>query len=197
MRTTHMMKAAGLVLAAVILGLLVVQGSYALWNKQASMAAGTVQAADFRISLTDTNASNTTDMTLPNGTAATLALSTSPIGVLVPGKPAYAGVAIANVTNASGDFTVQATMGTVSIQNDAGGLAGFLNVKAVAAASLDKCPDASLFTGVPTSALPSESIAKNSSTAICFQVMLAPTAPASTVGKSASISIPLLVTQKS
>ncbi len=84
MTSTRALKAAGLVLIAVVLGLLTVQGSYALWNKTVNAGAGTIQSADFRISLTDTNTNNFTNMTLADGTAATLSLTTTPAGAVIP-----------------------------------------------------------------------------------------------------------------
>ena len=198
MRSSHMMKAAGLVLAAVILGLLTVQGSYALWNKSVGAAAGTVQAADFRVSLTDTQASTTTDMTLANGTAAAIALSTTPVGRVLPGKSAYAGVQLGNVTNAGGPFTVRATVAAAPAKTDTvpgSGLAAHLTVKAVAATSLAQCSSAALYSSVLPADLPAVSIAKNATGVFCFQVTLDETTPAGLAGQSAGITIPLVVTQ--
>ncbi|NVM99935.1 hypothetical protein [Arthrobacter sp. SDTb3-6] len=197
MRSTPMLKAAGLVLAAVLLGLMAVPGSYALWNSAASASAGTIQAADFRVTLTDTQTSNTTDMTLPNGTAAAIALTTTPAGALVPGQATYAGVQVGNVTNAGGAFTIRAAVGSTPVKTDTGsGLAGYLTVKAVAAGSLAQCASASLYTLALPTDLPSMAIAKGSTGVFCFQVSLNAAMPANLAGSTAGISIPLTVAQQ-
>ncbi|WP_434618331.1 SipW-dependent-type signal peptide-containing protein [Arthrobacter sp. A5] len=198
MHTPRALKAAGLVLAAVVLGLLTVQGTYALWNAAVNSNAGTVQAADFRVSLNDTQTNTTMDMTLANGTPdgrpATIALSTTPIGVVIPGQSVYAGVQLGNVTNAGGDFTIKASAGAPGKTDTAGsGVAALLSVKAVAASTLAQCQSAALYANAPATA--SVSIAKNASAVLCFQVTLAVNAPGSLQGKSASISIPLTVDQ--
>ena len=80
MKSTTTLKAAGLVLIAVVLGMLTVQGSYALWNKSVSSNAGTVQAADFRISLTDTDAIDRALARIADGTYGTCESCGNPIG---------------------------------------------------------------------------------------------------------------------
>ncbi|WP_427016737.1 hypothetical protein ACQCSX_18740 [Pseudarthrobacter sp. P1] len=197
MRSSRMMKAAGLVLAAVLLGLLAVQGSYALWNNAVSANAGTVQAADFRVSLTDTQTNNTTDMTLSDGAAAAIALTTTPAGVVVPGQAAYAGVQLGNVTNAGGDFTIRAAIGSTPGKTDNGsGLAGYLSVKAAAAAALDQCSSAALYTSALTTDLPALNIAKGATGVFCFQVTLSAATPAGLAGSTAGVTIPIVVTQQ-
>jgi predicted ribosomally synthesized peptide with SipW-like signal peptide len=197
MRRFRLMKAAGLVLAAVLLGLLAVQGSYALWNQAASANAGTVQAADFRVSLTDTQTSNTTNMTLSDGTAAAIALTTSPAGAVVPGLATYAGVQLGNVTNAGGPFTIRAAIGSTPTVSDAGsGLASYLTVKAVAATSLDQCSSAALYTSALVTDLPNMTIAKGGTGVFCFQVALSAAIPAALAGSAAGVTIPIVVTQQ-
>jgi hypothetical protein len=197
MRSSPMLKAAGLVLAAVLLGLLAVQGSYALWNTAVSANAGTIQAADFRVSLTDTSMNNTTDMTLPDGTAAAIALTTTPAGTVLPGQATYAGVRLGNVTNAGGDFTIRAALGSTPGKTDAGsGLAGYLTVKAVAAAALDQCSSAALYASAPPADLPAMTIAKGATGVFCFQVALNAATPAALAGSTAAITLPIVVTQQ-
>lgn len=197
MKSTHTLKATGLVLIAVVLGLLTVQGSYALWNKAASSGAGTIQAADFRIDLTDAISARTSNMTLDNGTAATLSLSTTPAGVVVPGQSTYAGVQVGNVTNASGDFTVQASTGAAIISNNNAALplAPHLRVKVATATSLQQCSSPELFVAATPSTPASVEIAKDGTGVFCFQITLASTMPASLSGQSAAVSIPIIVNQ--
>ena len=196
MKSINALKVTGLVLIAVMLAMFTVQGSYALWNKAVSSNAGTVQAADFRISLTDTNTSKVTDMTLPNGTSATLSLSSTAMGVIIPGQSSYAGVEVKNITNAGGDFTVRASTSTPTIGNTAGSsLAPYLSVKTATASSLSQCSQATLYDGVQDSETPIVDIIKNGSGVFCFQVSLAATMPASLSGQSAKVTIPILVNQ--
>lgn len=197
MRSSPMLKAAGLVLAAVLLGLLTVQGSYALWNTAVSANAGTIQAADFRVSLTDTQTSNTTDMTLPNGTAAAIALTTTAAGTVLPGQATYAGVQLGNVTNAGGDFTIRAAIGSAPAKTDTGsGLASYLTIKEAAAGSLDQCSSDALYASALPTDLPAMTIVKGGTGVLCFQVGLNAATPAGLAGSTAGISLPIVVTQQ-
>ncbi len=196
MKSTRALKATGLVLIAVVLGLLTVQGSYALWNKAASAAAGTIQAADFRISLTDTITSAVTDMTLADGTAATLSLSTTPAGVVIPGQSTYAGVELGNKTNAGGAFTIRASTAAPLIDNNAGStLAPYLKFKVVAARSLSQCSQAALFEAAASPGTAAIDIPKADTGVFCFQITLAASMPSSLSGQSATIAIPIIVNQ--
>ncbi|POH74917.1 hypothetical protein [Arthrobacter glacialis] len=196
MKSTRALKATGLVLVAVVLGLLTVQGSYALWNKFAGANAGTVQAADFRISLTDTKTGDYTDMTLANGTAATFALSTTPTGAVVPGHSTYAGVQLGNVTNAGGDFTVRATTAVPVIDNNAvSALAPYMQVKVVAATALSQCSQAALYESASSNGTATVDIAKTATGVFCFQITLAATMPVNLSGQTAAIAVPITVNQ--
>lgn len=196
MKSTNALKAAGLVLIAVVLGMLTVQGSYALWNKSVASNAGNVQAADFKINLTDSVSSQSTDMTLPDGTAATLSLTSTPAGVLLPGQNSYAGVQVGNVTNASGDFTVRATTAVPAVYGNSGpALAPYLSIKAVPATSLSQCNETVLYASATPSGPAMKDIAKGSAGVFCFQVSLSANMPANLSGKTASIAIPITVNQ--
>ncbi len=196
MKSTQALKATGLVLIAVVLGMLTVQGSYALWNQATSASAGTIQAADFRVSLTDTVASGTTDMTLADGTAATLSLSTTPAGVVIPGQSTYAGVELGNETNAGGVFTIRASTSTPVVDNNAGSLlAPYLTLKVVAAKSLSQCNQAAMFETATSSGTAAIDITKAGTGVFCFQVSLAATMPTSLIGQSATVAIPITVNQ--
>ena len=196
MKSIQALKAAGLVLIAVLLAMLTVQGSYALWNKAASSNAGTIQAADFRISLTDTDTSKVTDMTLPDGTAATLSLSSTGSSALLPGKSSYAGVQIGNVTDAGGAFTIRASTAAPAIGNNPGSsLAQYLSVKTATAASLSQCSQPALYAGAADAGTATLDMAKNGTGVFCFQLTLAATMPAQLSGQSAKIAIPIVVNQ--
>ncbi|MBO0908173.1 hypothetical protein [Arthrobacter sunyaminii] len=65
MKSLRALKATGLILAAVVLGLMTVQGSYALWNAAVPSNAGTIQAADFKVTVKDTLLSPGQELQLP------------------------------------------------------------------------------------------------------------------------------------
>lgn len=196
MKSMYALKAAGLVLVAILLAMLTVQGSYAIWNKAVISNAGTLKAADFRISLTDTDTNQLTDMTLANGTSATLSLSTSSAGVIIPGQSTYAGVRVGNVTDAGGVFTVMASTGALIVDNNSGSsLAPYLALKTVAANSLSQCSQSATYAPAATSGTATAEIAKNGSGVFCFQLTLAATMPAILSGQRATIAIPITVNQ--
>lgn len=196
MKSTRALKATGLVLIAVVLGLLAVQGSYAVWNKSVSATAGTVQAADFQVSLTDIASQRQTDMTLADGTAATLALSTTPIGTVIPGQSSYAAVQLGNKSDAGGDFTILATTAAPVITNGAGSqLAQYLELKVVAAPSMAQCNAETFNAGPANSGTAEINIPKTGTGAFCFQVTLAANMPAALSGQTATVAVPITVTQ--
>lgn len=196
MKSIYAVKAAGLVLVAILLAMLTVQGSYALWNKAFSSSAGTVTAADFRISLTDTDTNRVTDMTLSDGTAATLSLSSTSAGVLIPGQSTYAGVRVGNVTDAGGVFTIRASTGAPMVGNTTGSsLAPYVAIKTVAASSLSQCNQSATYVGAPSYGTATADIAKNGTGVFCFQLTLAATMPVSLSGQSAKIAVPIVVNQ--
>lgn len=193
MKSARTLKAAGLVLIAVVLGMLTVQGSYALWNKSVSSNAGTVQAADFRISLTDTDANKVIDMTLPSGEAAALSLTTTAAGAVMPGQSIYAGVRVGNVTDAGGDFTVRASTAAPIVSNSA--FEGQLTINSVAATSLSQCSDASLYADAKSYETAIVDIAKDATGVFCFQLTLSASMPASLSGQTTTVAIPITVNQ--
>ncbi|ALE91536.1 hypothetical protein AOC05_02905 [Arthrobacter alpinus] len=196
MKSTRALKATGLVLIAVVLGLLTVQGSYALWNKSTTANAGTVQAADFRISLTDAISGEVTEnMTRDDGTPVLLSLKTMATGVLIPGQKTYAGVQLGNRTNAGGDFTVRATTATPVIVSPGSELASQLSIKVVNATSLSQCTQPAIYTAAPVAGAATQDIAKAATGVFCFEVSLAATMPANLSGKTAKVDVPIVVNQ--
>ena len=194
MRTTRFLKAAALIAAAVVLGLLTVQGSYALWNAAASTTPGTISAASFDVKLTAMpNSQNATNMTLADGTSATLAVT--PTGTLLPGGSAYGGVVVTNNTNAGGSFNtaITATKGTVTSTGD-GSLALNVTVNAKLGTAAADCSTTTGYTALGASGLVSPSVAKGGSTVLCFQVTLNANAPTSVKGQA--VNIPLTLTAR-
>ncbi|MGN7147577.1 hypothetical protein ACTHQ6_01105 [Arthrobacter sp. SAFR-179] len=197
MRIKRRLQAAVLVAGAVVLGLLTVQGTYALWSAAASASPGTITSASFDTALTAVNTGQTTTMTLANGTPATLTLS--PAGTLGPGTPVYGGVVVTNSTNAGGQFNTTMTASQPAIANVGGGtLAGYISVSAKTAASSAECSTTAGFASISTAGLVSPTVAKGGSTVFCFQVSLnanAANASPSVEGKSVTISIQLTARQ--
>lgn len=198
MRPAGAGKAAGLIAAAVVLGLVTVEGSYALWNKLVPAAAGTVWSADFRVTLTGSNNAGSYDMVLPDGSPATVALTSAaaPLDQLLPGVPVYAGVSIGNATVAGSAFTVMATFPGPAVMTDTGqgaGLSNYLSVQAATAADLGQC--SSVAAALYQDTFPRVQIPKGGSAVICFRIQLSTAAPSTLQGQSASIAVPLFVEQ--
>lgn len=191
-------KIAAIVAAAVALGLTTVGGSYALWNALVPAGAGTVRSADFLIMLTGSNNTGTYNMVLPDGTPATVALSSTaaPLDELFPGAPVYAGASVSNATTAGSAFTVNASLPEPAIITDTGpgtGISQYLSVESAPAGNLTECqalPAANYQSGFQGVQIP-----KGGSTVICFRIQLTAGAPSTLQGQSASISIPLFVEQ--
>ncbi|MHC8608836.1 SipW-dependent-type signal peptide-containing protein [Paenarthrobacter ureafaciens] len=197
MRIPGSIKTAGLMVAAVLLGLTAVQGTYALWSSAAVATPGTVQASSFTVNLTGSPSTASTPMTV-NGQATSLALTTTqaPLQDLVRGGSVYTSVKIGNASDAGGVFDINVTASAPTLSNvGSGTLAGHLSVAATMAASQDACPTAtgyqSLASGVTTPA-----IVKGADAVLCFRVTLSSTAPVSVEGNSVSILIPLHARQK-
>lgn len=195
MRVNSAARTALWIAAAVLTSTLVLQGTYALWNKAVPAGMGTIRSADFQVTLTGSGALESYGMTLPDGRAATISLITAPAGDLFPGEAIYAGVKIANATMTDSHFRIRPST-SVPLKTDTGSMAGLsdhLTVEAAAAPGLGDCTaglgysDPSLFSG--------PDIPKMSSAAICFRIRLSASAPSALQGASASISIPLRVDQ--
>ncbi|MBD7996057.1 hypothetical protein H9639_12180 [Arthrobacter sp. Sa2CUA1] len=181
MKSLRALKAAGLIFAAVVLGLMTVQGSYALWNAGAAANAGTIQAASFDVKMD--NGTGTVLMTQANGQPATLGLKTGPVNA---GDSAYTGVVLTNDSNAGGPFTVRASADAAQTSSPA---LWSVEHRAVAGADLGAC-NAALFT---SSQAQTTDIPKGGSGVICFKVSL--TASANIQGQASTINIPLSVAQ--
>ncbi|PTT68498.1 SipW-dependent-type signal peptide-containing protein [Arthrobacter sp. HMWF013] len=193
MRIRRSLKAAALIAAAVVLGLLTVQGTYALWSASASAAPGTVQSASFTMGMSAVPSGQTSTMTLADGTPAKLAIT--PATTLLPGSSVYGGVAVTNNTNAGGTFntTVTAARGTVTSTGD-GSLAGNVTINAKIGAVAADCNTATGYTTLTSAGLTSPAVPKTASTVFCFQVTLNPNAPASVKGQA--VNIPLTLTAR-
>jgi hypothetical protein len=195
MRIKRSLQAAALTAIAVVLGLVTVQGSYALWNTAATVPPGTVSAASFEVKMTNTaNLQAFTNMTLTDGTSANLAIT--PNGTLTPGGSAYGGVAVTNSTDAGGLFNTVISAAQPGIANVNGGtLATYVSVSAKTATNSSECATSTGYTAISASGLPSPTVAKGSATIFCFQVSLSSTAPSTVKGQAVTISVPLTARQ--
>ncbi|TLM81730.1 hypothetical protein FDW83_15035 [Pseudarthrobacter sp. NamE2] len=194
MRIKRPLQAAALIAAAVLLGLLTVQGTYALWSSSASAAPGTVASASFDVALTAVPSGQATTMSLASGQPANLAIS--PEGTLSPGGSVYGGVVIANNTNAGGAFTTAVTVGPAVVSNVSGGtLAQYVTVNAKSAASAAECTATGSYPPLGSAGLVSPAVAKGGSTVFCFQASLSPSAPSTVKGQAVNITLPLTARQ--
>jgi len=197
MRGPRALRAAALIAAAVLLGLLTVQGTYALWNAATTGAPGTVQAASFTVNLTGTPSGQATPMTLAGGQSASLALTTQN-AVLSPGTATYANVLVGNASDAGGAFSIGVTAGAPTLVNNAGGsLATYLTVNAKTGTTAADCTATTGYSTPlnATSSLTSAAVPKAASIYMCFEVRLSSAAPAAVKGQSVNITIPLTARQ--
>lgn len=172
------LKAAGLIAAAVVLGLLTAQGSYALWNTTAPANAGIVQAANFSILVNNAEMGSTP-----------IALS---IGELAPGKSAYTSLTVTNNVNvtAASPLVLQPSLtGLAPVDN----FGGNLTVTTAVATAGKACKDLAPTDWKTVPAL--QSMGVGASQTICIKVELNTNTPASHLGKSINIPVTLTVAQ--
>jgi hypothetical protein len=192
------LRAAALIAAAVLLGLLTVQGSYALWSATASAAPGAVSAASFNVSLAGNPSGQVTNMTLAGGESASLALTTqsAPLAALTPDTAVHSSVSATNNSDAGGQFSISITAGAPAVSNVGGGaLAQYLTLSAKNVATTAECNTTTGYVPLTAPGLTSASVAKGSATVLCFEVKLSSTAPSTVKGQAVSISIPLTASQ--
>lgn len=180
MRTTSALKTAALVITAVVLGLGTVQGSLAVWNTTTASAAGTVQAADFAVTLK--SGSGAVQRLSANGQPATVTLPA--LTGLKPGETRIIPVAVTNATAAgNGNFRIRTTISTPTVT---GAASGYLTATAGFGES-DSCPTAA----PPASA----QLAQGGTATLCVAISLSSAAPATAGGQSNSVSVKLTAAQ--
>ena len=194
MRIKRSLQAAALIAAAVLLGLLTVQGTYALWSAGASDAPGTVASASFDVALSAVPSGQVTNMTLASGQPANLAIT--PAATLPPGASVYGGVAVTNNTNAGGTFNTTVTAGQPVVANVSGGsLAQYVTVSARTATTATECNSTGTYAPVGPAGIVSQPVAKGGSTVFCFQARLSSSAPQSVRGQAVTITLSLTARQ--
>ncbi|WP_146363535.1 hypothetical protein [Arthrobacter yangruifuii] len=182
MRST--LKAAGLILAAVVLGLMTVQGSYALWNTMAPSNAGTLQAADFNI--------------LVNGSP----MTPGPVAIQIPGTigkgvNVYAPITVQNTVNVTQNSPL-VLAATASVYAPVDNFGGNLTVKTAvlqAGHTCESMPPA-FYAAVPyPAATHSVTLPWQGAQTICVQATLNRNTPAALMGKDVKINAKLSVAQ--
>jgi len=194
MRIPRMLRAGALIAAAVVLGLLAVQGTYALWNAGTSAAPGTVSSASFDVSLTASPSGQATNMSLPGGTSATINLGA--VTLLAPGTPVYASLVVGNNSNAGGTFSTSITAGQADVTNVGyGALAQYVTVSAKFVSAAPECYSPTGYTPLTAAGLTSAAVPKAASTVLCFQVSLSSSTSILLKGQAVNISLPLTARQ--
>lgn len=182
MKSLRVLKAAGLVLAALVLGLMTAQGSYALWNAGTQANAGTIQAASFDVVMD--NGTGPVLMTQADGSKGTVALN---VGTVNAGSSAYTRVVLTNNSNAGGSFTINASAGAAQISSFPE--LWTVQHRAVSGTDPGAC-NAALFNASQPQTV---DIPKGASGMICFQVTLA--GSANIQGQASTITVPLSAAQ--
>ncbi|CEA07524.1 hypothetical protein BN1051_00839 [Arthrobacter saudimassiliensis] len=183
MRIIRTLKAAALVAAAVVLGLLTASGSYALWNVFEPAGYGTVQAADFNVTVNGQPA---------NSTAVPLALD---LGQLAPGTASYLEVPLGNYNNAGSPMAVTAALSSGAGPRLAAATPGYQQWVEVRAASvLRPGACAAQAYGAVGAVPPPIRIEQGATGRVCVQVLLKKDAPASLLASAPRLSIPVIVT---
>lgn len=180
MRLKTTLQAAVVLALAVVVGLVGVGGTWALWNASTAGHLGTVQAADVQLRL--------------NGTSASSGLVTvgSPAESLTPGRAVHTSFTVTNATDATGDFRVSARLGTPVVTGADGTatpLSRNLTVQTTAKPAQGDC------SGAVYGAASRAVVGKNATVTFCVRFTLADGAPATAANSTARVIIPVTATQ--
>ncbi|MFL4477624.1 SipW-dependent-type signal peptide-containing protein [Paeniglutamicibacter sp. ORCA_105] len=176
MKTMSALKATAAIGVAIVLALLTVQGTLALWTATATTTSQTVQSADFKV----TAAVGENVQRLPAGGTITVA---GPTG-LTPGTSQSTPIVVTNAADASGPFTISATAGTTTAT---GALAPYLSTS-IGLGQDGRCTNIRQDTRVV--------LAKGASATFCLTTTLAENTPATFGGAGASIAFTLATQQQ-
>ncbi|MFC0249965.1 hypothetical protein ACFFIO_15765 [Citricoccus parietis] len=177
MRIKSMLQTTAVLGLAVVVGLLGVGGTWALWNVSAAAGAGTVQSANLVVDV------NTSPM-LTDGTSTTVALE-GPTAQLTPDQPVYATLKLTNNSTATSGLTLRSTLRSDRATSDNVELSKALTVQSAAG----KCADATF------QATSSAVVAQGDSRTFCLRLSLSAKTPGSLSDKSATVTIPVHVEQ--
>ncbi|MEW1979585.1 SipW-dependent-type signal peptide-containing protein [Citricoccus sp. NPDC079358] len=182
MRIKTMVQTAAVISLAVVAGLLGVGGTWALWNASAPAQMGTVQAADFSVTVNGSPLAS-------QGVTATARPETSG-AALTPKTPVYSIIAITNATNASGPFSLRTVLGQPTTSNTPAALASNLTIQTASMPASNKCADAS-YTSTPTAT----TITKGATASLCLRMSLPQNAPGTLTQTTATVAVPVTATQ--
>lgn len=186
MRISSMLQSATILGLAVVAGLMGVSGTWALWNATAPADAGSVQSANFVVTV------NGADMIL-NDTVTTVALE-NPSAALTPDTPVYASLKLTNSTDASSEFTIRSTVGTPQIASKNAELSSSLVVRSAVMPAAGDCSSAVYPTGASPGTTSAE-VAKGESQRFCLRMSLPAKAPESLIKSAATVTVPVHVEQ--
>lgn len=176
MRITAVPKAAALMGAAVLMALLTVQGTLALWSATVASPAQAMQTANFAVTITTT--AGTAQL------APAQSVDIPAVTGVTPGTTRTVTVTVTNATDAgNGAFTTRVTAGTPSIS-------GTLESHLTAAVGPAQGTDCST-----VRAGSSIDLAQSASGMFCLTVTMAAAAPAYLGGSNAVVTIPLAAQQ--
>ncbi|MDK1360208.1 hypothetical protein QNO00_08000 [Arthrobacter sp. zg-Y1219] len=175
MKSLPALKAAGLIIAAVMLGLMTVQGSYALWNAAVPSNAGTIQSADFKI--------------LVNGVEMTALQQPLNLNLaeIKPNGNSYTSISVTNKVNATSAMTVKPKV-TAGLATK--GFAEYLTIQTTVPLAGQSCETA-MYAGMPDLGV----IAKEQSKTICVKATLKANTPVSILGGTTTVPVALTVSQ--
>lgn len=177
MKTMTALKAIAAIGAAIVLALLTVQGTLALWNATATSEKQTVQAADFKVSVA---VDGGPEQRLP---ADGVVKAIVPSG-LTPGTSKVTPIVVNNATDAGGSFTISATASRPVVS---GQLAPYLETS-IGLDQNGKC------TSVESGPM---YLAKGASGTFCLTTTLKSGTPSAMSGTDASIAFTLTAAQQS
>jgi hypothetical protein len=176
MKTMPALKATATIGAAIVLALLTVQGTLALWTVTAASTGQSVQSADFKV----TAAVGENVQRLPAGGTITVAGPAA----LTPGTSQSTPIVVTNAADAGGAFTVSAT---AMDPTSSGVLSPYLTTS-IGLGQGGSCTDIRQDTRVV--------LAKGASGTFCLTSTLAANTPATFGGTGASIAFTLATQQQ-
>lgn len=185
MRTKNMLLTAAVIGLAVVAGLLGAGSTWAVWNASAESTPGTIQAANFDITVNR--------QSIPTDGASVSIDLEDPSARLSPTTKVYAAVTVTNATNASGPFTVRADLG---VPRPAGNTpADIQQYLSLATAPLSSGTCSAVPAASYTATARSMQLEKSASSTYCLEVALQPNAPSTLGGTTVNVVLPLSVSQ--
>jgi hypothetical protein len=181
MKTMSALRATATISAAIVLALLTVQGSLALWNVTATSKSQTVQSADFKVMV---KIGDKEQQRLSAGEKIAVAAASG----LMPGDCQVTPIRVTNATDAGGTFTVTATATDLKATDTA---AVRLTDHLTTSIALDQGGNCT-----PSQQDNTLSLDKGSSGTFYLSTKLAAIAPATLAGAKASIAFTLTTAQQ-